>query len=271
MQIGSLERELGVRLFVRRGRRPSLTDAGRILLAYANQIVELVDEGQKAAGQLRDDRICAIAIGASRTIGHYLLPDALRRLKEEYPGIQIGLHIGSTPQIASSATAGAVDVGLIERPIADGDLEQRPIVLDELVLIVPPDHRWARRDSVDPRELDTEPFIAREGDSYTRILTEAALARLGVVLQPAMELRSPEGVKAAVRAGLGVSIISISAVRLELAARLLQTVPLRGLRIERSFSAVRSTNGSANNGTGGKVVSFLLSLLENSGEAKRPT
>ena len=114
---------------------------------------------------------------------------------------------------------------------------------------------------MDPRELETEPFIAREGDSYTRALTEAALAHLGIVLQPCMELRGPEGVKAAVRAGLGVSIISISTLRLELEARVLRTIPLRGLRIERPFVAIRLASANGGNGGSSKVASYLLSML----------
>jgi LysR family transcriptional regulator, transcriptional activator of the cysJI operon len=261
MQIGALERELGVRLFVRRGRQTALTDAGRVLLAYARQIVDLEEEAQRATGQLREDRVCNLSIGASRTIGYYILPDILRRLKKESPGAQVTLEIGTTAQIATLANSGAVDIGLVERPVVDVGLEQRTFSVEELVLIVPPDHRWARRDSVDPRELETEPFIAREVESHTRTLTEAALARLGIVLQPYLALRSPEGVKAAVRAGLGVSIASANAVRLELGSHLLQAVSLSGLRIERPFSTVRPKI-SAENGNGPKTVGLLLSMLE---------
>ena len=228
-----------------------------------------MDESQRAAGQLRDDRACSISIGASRTIGNYVIPDIIRRLRKEFPSLQVALDVTTPLQVASRVTAGAIDVGLIDRPIADVGLEQIPFQVDELVLVLPPDHRWARREAVDPRELETEPFIAREGDSYTRALTEAALAHLGIVLQPCMELRGPEAIKAAVRAGLGISIVSISTLHLELEARLLKSVPMRGLRIERPFLAIRAASPNGGNGNSSKVVSFLMSMLESPGLAKR--
>ncbi len=267
MQIGGLERELGVRLFERRGRQTSLTDAGRVLLVYANQIVELVDESQRATGQMRDDRAYGISIGASRLIGHYVLPDIIRRLKKEYPSVQVTLDVTTPLQVASQVTAGTIDVGLVDRPIADVGIVQSVFYTDELVVIVPPDHRWARRDAVDPRELETEPFIARERDSYTRVLTEAALAPLGIVLQPSLEARSLEGIKSAVRSGLGISIIAKSAIGLELLARVLQTVPIRGLRIERQFHVIRAAG--ADGGNGPRAVGFLMSLLEGPDSPKK--
>lgn len=260
MQIGALEKELGTRLFDRRGRQTSLTDVGRVLLVYANQISELVDESQRATGQMRDDGVSGISIGASRLIGHYVLPDIIRRLRKEYPSVQITLEVTTPLQVASQVAAGTVDVGLVDRPIADVGIVQRAFHTDELVVVVPPDHRWARRDALDPRELETEPFVARERDSYTRALTEAALAPLGIVLQPSMELRSPEGIKSAVRSGLGISIISKAAIGLELQARVLQTVPLRGMKIERPFLAIRAAG--ANGSSGSRAVGFLLSMLE---------
>jgi len=207
-----LEAHFGVGLVERHGRRVRPTAAARLLEPYARQAVGLLRGAERAAAELRGLRSGALTVGASTTPGTYLLPAALGRFHAAHPTIVLSLQISDTGEIERSVAAGQVELGVIgEAPLLPGLAAER-WVQDELVLIVPRGHAFARQRAVRATAIAEEPYIARAAGSSTRGVAERYLARLGVTLTPAMELGSTEAIREAVAAGLGVALVSRHAV-----------------------------------------------------------
>ena len=207
-----LEAHFGVRLVERHGQRVRPTAAAHLVEPYARQALALLRTAEHVVGEVRGLRAGTLTIGASTTPGTYLLPAALGRFHAAYPGITLSLEISDTREIERRVAAGRVELGVIgEAPLVPG-LVAEPWVRDELVLIVPRRHAFARRRAVPPRAIAGEPYIAREEGSSTRGVAERYLARLGVRLTPAMQLGSTEAIREAVAARLGVALVSRHAV-----------------------------------------------------------
>jgi DNA-binding transcriptional LysR family regulator len=207
-----LEAHFGVRLVERHGQRVRPTAAAHLVEPYARQALALLRTAEHVVDEVRVLRAGSLTIGASTTPGTYLLPAALGRFHAAYPGITLSLEISDTREIERRVAAGRVELGVIgEAPLVPG-LVAEPWVRDELVLIVPRRHLFARRRAVHPRAIAGEPYIAREEGSSTRGVAERYLARRGVVLTPAMQLGSTEAIREAVAAGLGVAVVSRLAV-----------------------------------------------------------
>lgn len=238
VHVRDLERHLGVALFERAGRNVRLTDAGRLAQGYARRILALAVELDEAVDDLRGLRAGQLRIGASTTVGEYLLPATLGAFRRRYPGVGVAVEIANTARIADRLRHGELHLGLVGEPLADPDLELTPYRDDELVLIVPPGHPWAGR-TVAAGELAAAPLVAREAGSATRAVAEAALAAAGVRPPIALELGGTEAVKGAVAAGLGVAFVSACAVGRELAAGQLASATLEGAVIRRQFQLVR--------------------------------
>lgn len=238
VHVRDLERHLGVALFERAGRNVRLTDAGRLVQGYARHILALAVELDEAVDDRRGLRAGQLRIGASTTVGEYLLPAALGAFRRRYPGVGVAVEIANTARIADRLRHGELHLGLIGEPLADPELELAPYRDDELVLIIPPGHPWAGR-TVAVEELAAAPLVAREAGSATRAVAAAALAAAGIHPPIALELGGTEAVKGAVAAGLGMAFVSACAVERELAAGQLARATIEGLTIRRQFQIVR--------------------------------
>ncbi|MBI2369847.1 MAG: LysR family transcriptional regulator [Deltaproteobacteria bacterium] len=236
--IKALEGELGCRLLDRLGKQAVPTRAGQLLHRYASQILALHGEAQKAIHHFLGKMIGELVIGASTIPGEYLLPGLLGRFKGLYPGIAVTLIIRDTARILTLAQEGQVEIGIVGARQRDEKLRFRRFLKDELILILPPGHRWAARREVALADLREEPFVIREKGSGSRAALQAALAQAGMRLpemQILTEMGSTEALKQAVRAGLGVAFVSRRAVQEELSRGALVTVPVHGLRVLRDF------------------------------------
>lgn len=238
VHVRDLERHFGMPLFERVGRNVRLTAAGRVVQGYARRILVLVRELDEEVADLRGVRAGTLQLGASTTIGDYLLPDLLGTFRERYPGVTVTVAIANTSQIAERVRRGELHLGLVGEPLTDDDLVSEPYRNDEIVLIVPPKHRWVGQ-TIAPRALADMPLIMRERGSATRDVTLAALAAQGVQPPIALELGGTEAVKGAVAAGLGVAFVSSCAVTLELGVGWLARVQIEGLVIRRQFQVAR--------------------------------
>lgn len=238
IQVGELERQFGVELFEQVGKSARLTEAGRILNAYAGRILGLIDETRRAIDEVKGLRRGRILIGATPTPGTYILPALLGRLKEQYPQLEIALRIGTPRRIQEMLLQHELDVGVVGLKVTFPDLEAVPMVTDEMALVVAPAHRFAALPAVDVADLSGEPFILRERGSENREVVDEALHRAGVHITPVLELEGVEMVKQAVAANLGISILSRFSVELEVASARLRIAPIRELRIERVISII---------------------------------
>lgn len=244
-QIAALEAELGARLLERNRRSVRLTEAGKEVLARAEPLLRDLRELRRAvtatAGLVAGD----LRVAASLTIGDYVLPPVLGHFGRRYPRVRVRVTMENTERVGRSLVEDRADLGFIEGPLTLAGVQLRPFRQDELVVIAAAEHRWARLSSVPPAELVEEPLILREPGSGTRQVMEDHLraaaidpARLRVV----MELSGIEAIKTAVAAGVGVSVMSRSAVANELRLGLLIARPVRGVPMWRTLATATATN-----------------------------
>lgn len=234
-QLGEFERALGLVLFDRLPRGVRLTEAGRLLQGYANRLFALEAEAEQALGDLQQLARGRIAIGASRTIGGYLLPAILARFRQSYPDVELSLRVDNTASIEAKLLAGEIDLGFTEGTVGSSYIDYRIFAQDELVLIAAPTHPAVARAPLPIGALRQYALLMHEPGSGTRAVTERALAAKRVSVQPAMTLASSEAIKQTVATGIGIAFISAAAVRTELAAGVLTTVAVRGLQIRRAL------------------------------------
>jgi len=237
--VRELEDELGKPLFFRRGRRVTLTEAGRVFEPYAVAVVAGVESARQAIAELDGLGHGALLVGASTTPGLYVLPGIIARFRAQYPGIDLKLQIANSRLIEERVREKELDLGVVGgHMLGRGEECLAAGLLDELVLVVAPGHPWARRREIAPARLAGEPLLMREEGSATRQVTERALRQAGIAFHTTMELDHTEAIKQAVMAGLGAAFVSTHAVRGEVATGRLQALRLRGLRIHRHFHVI---------------------------------
>ncbi|HKW93957.1 MAG TPA: LysR family transcriptional regulator [Methylomirabilota bacterium] len=239
--IRELEGELGTRLFDRTSRGAGLTEAGRLLEERAKRVFATLTDVREVLGELQGLQRGSLSVGASTTPGVYVLPAVIGAFRRRYPNIELRLRIANSRVIEEAIRSHEFDLGVVGgHGLAPGEECLAAGLLDELVLIVPPRHRWARSKEIAPATLVDEGLLVREEGSATRQVTERALRHAGVQWRTSMELDHTEAIKQAVMAGLGVAFVSVYAVQGELASRRLAALRLRGIRIQRHFHVIHS-------------------------------
>jgi DNA-binding transcriptional LysR family regulator len=238
-QVQDLERALGVHLFDRIGRRVRLSHAGELLADYARRLFALASEAETAMADVRGVGRGRLAIGASTTIGAYLLPRVLAEFRRRHPGIELLVQVENTEHVHHSLVGHELDVGLTEGVVEEDELVADVFYQDELVMIAALGHRLARQRRVALDAVREESFILREPGSGTRVVEERALARLKLPVRVVMALGSTEAIKRVVAEGVGLAIVSRLAVAEECAARRLAVLPVAGLPIARPLHLVR--------------------------------
>lgn len=238
-QIAELEDALGVRLLERLPRGCRLTGAGTILANYAQRWLSLENDAARAIEEYRGLKRGRLAVGASMTIGGYLLPRAVADFHRRFPEIELHLEIANTEHIQQALVSGSIELGLTEGLIESDELKSTVFFQDELIAIAPAGHPLLKKKKVTVREICREPFILREEGSGTRAVLERALRGKGITLKPILSLTSPEAIKNLVTAGLGLAFISRLVVNLELKTGSLGIIPLADLTIRRPLHLQR--------------------------------
>ena len=238
-QVKTLERNLGLPLLEKNGRRVRLTEAGAELFAYSDRIFALLDETRLVLEELSGARRGRVKVAASTTAGIYVVPAALGAFHRQNPDVTLTLDVVNRFNAQERLLNDDVDLavmGLIEDA---HDLDVAEFVPNELVVIAPPGHRFAPRQAIPLTELSEEVFLLRESGSGTRTDVERLFSVAEMPLKVGMELRSSGAIKQAVTAGLGVSIMPLSALELELAAGRVVTLDVVGFPVHRHWSLVR--------------------------------
>ncbi len=240
--VRALEDELGVQLLDRLGRGATPTRAGQLLLGYARRLLALSREAHQALEHFQGRMSGELVIGGSTIPGEYVLPALVGQFKAKYPDISISLLIGSTRQVTEWLEEGRVEVGVVGARPASRALDAKELMPDELVVVVPPTHSWAAaRRAATLADLQQEPMIVRERGSGSREAIEHALHEAGISLASLRivgEMGSTQAIKQAVRAGVGIALISKRAVEDECRAGLLACVKIKDLRVARAFHLV---------------------------------
>ncbi|MBI2887393.1 MAG: LysR family transcriptional regulator [Chloroflexi bacterium] len=238
VQVHQLERALSAYLFFQVGRKLHLTEEGKLLLGYAHQIFSLEERAEQAVQELSSLERGHLVVGASFTIGNYMLPPVLREFQQQYPGVELVLELGNTQEIQERMLDNELDVAFVGRVVDHPQIRSAPYSMDHLVVIASAGHPLGNRSLVSVQELTEEPFVIREKGSATRDLVESRLHALGTDYRVSMEAEGPEAVKQAVAAGLGVSVISRTAVAWEAKAGRLSLVNVPELDLHRQLYQV---------------------------------
>ena len=236
--IQQLERELGVQLLDRTSRRVALTEAGQLLYEYAGRIFATEKAAESGLAELQGLERGQLLIGASQTIGTYLLPPALGTFHQRYPKLRLHLEITNTQQVIESLRQTPLGLAYVEGPISGDDLDVTVWRQDQLVVIAPPDHPLVRRRSVTFEMLAAEPYLQREMGSGTGEIAASVFGERHSAPNIALILGSNQAIKQAVIAGLGISIVSEATIALEKAAGTLAIINVRDLKLSRPLYCV---------------------------------
>lgn len=243
LHMKSLREMLGTPVVEQRGRRMELTEAGRILEHHAVRALAELEQAREEIERHKGIERGRLSIGAGTTPGTYLLPELLGRFQSRHPAIELHLEVAATGTIVEKLRRGELHLGVVGETGPHKDIEQRALLPDRLVCIVPPGHSAARRGRITRPELRDAALLAREQGSSTQAVADRYLRRLKLEPARRWELDSPEAIKQAVRAGLGIAFVSDLTVRDETAAGTLVGVGVQGAKPPtRTIDLVRSAN-----------------------------
>ncbi|NID16984.1 LysR family transcriptional regulator [Luteibacter yeojuensis] len=237
MALAELERQIGSPVFSRERGRLRLNDRGRELLPLARELIERHAEFARMAEGAVTGLSGEIGVGASNTVGNYLVGDLLGPFAAEHPGVSLRLGVANTARIAQGVLDHDFDVGCVEGPVTHPALEVRPWRDDRLVVCARPDHPLARKKRLRREDFAGQRWVLRERGSATRALSERALAVLpeGTTV---LELDQSEAIKQAVIAGLGIACLPEVAVGDAVKVGHLSILPTPFLDLRRTLSVL---------------------------------
>ena len=259
-QIQTLEQYYQTMLFDRVNRHVKLTAAGELLLDYAvhmnNLQAELEPNMQQLTGHVKGE----LLIGASTTIGEYILPYVVGSFKQDYPDVNVTIQIMNTKDIGNAVGNKTFDLGIIEGPLdLTESMETHKFLEDELVLAMPADHPLATKGAITLEELKTLPYITREPGSGSRLIFEQALIDADFDIEDlniVMELGSTTSIKSAIMGGLGISTISKWAIQDLVKTGKVVALNIEGLTLTRNFNIILNNDKFQSEATG-KFLDFL--------------
>jgi DNA-binding transcriptional LysR family regulator len=246
LQIRSLEKRLGTKLLDRSGRRVEPTESGQRLYRAAQRMLavegQLLDELAGEDGALHGE----LTLGASTGPGGTVVPVLLGEFQSEHPELTVALSISDTSRVIEQVAERELELGIVGASPRHRGVVFEPFFRDEVILVVPPDHRFAGKE-VTLDQLREEPLILMQEGAGVRQVIEDELRRGPVRLRDLdvrLELGLQESVKSAAAAGFGATFISRSGVEAELAAGTLATARVKGLEPAREISLVRPAGRS---------------------------
>jgi DNA-binding transcriptional LysR family regulator len=239
-QIRQLEEQFNTRLFDRTHNKVTLTDVGNNVFHYADRILKMYDDMTRSITDMTGDVSGGVALGASTTIAEYMLPLLIGEFKVKHPDVRISLKESNTEDIVAMVENNVIDLGIVEGYVNNKNLVVDECKKDQLVVIVPNNHPLANENEIHVKELVAHPFISREHGSGTQEVITKYIEDHGEhePLDIRFELSSPEAIKGAVEAGMGISIVSRAIILKELKLKTLTAINLSP-KLERPFSFVR--------------------------------
>jgi DNA-binding transcriptional LysR family regulator len=242
-QLRDFERRLGVELFERLPRGMRLTHAGEVLRDYSTRLFEIALAAEASVQELSDARQGHLAIGASNTIGTYILPSLVARFRRDHPRVRITMFVGNTEQVTQGVSDLRFMLGFIEGPLHGRDLRAQRFLDDEIVPVASGDHPLSKKKRLQPAELAAQPLLMREPGSGTRELVEGCLRQHGILPGDIVELGSTEAIKQAAVHGGGIAWLPIMCMRRELADRELVRLAVKSCEIRRPLSIILRSSG----------------------------
>ncbi len=248
LQVQNLEKQLNVPLFDRGGRRAQLTEAGHLLLNYGEKIIALCQETCRAIEDLQNLQGGTLIVGASQTTGTYLLPRMIGLFRQKYPDVSVQLQVHSTRRTSWAVANGQVDLAIIGGEVP-AELQETlnivPYAEDELALILPVFHHFAKEEMIQKEDLYKLQFITLDSQSTIRKVIDKVLTRYEIDpkrLKIEMELNSIEAIKNAVQSGLGAAFVSTTAIEKELQMGVLHQAKIENVFVRRTLSVIINPN-----------------------------
>jgi len=260
--IKRLEEELGESLFDRSSKNGALTEAGKILLSYAQRMLNLRDEAKEAVGELRGMFRGRLTIGANESTSLYLLPPLLMEYRKRHPKIKIEVFRNVSEKIPLEVMERNLDFGFLSYDPMHPGLQSIEVHRDELALVVPPKHPLAKRKQVTVKDLGEEQFVAHNVKTPARTKIFELFAQNRTPLNICLELATLETIKEFVLLNVGIAILPRLAVEAEISSGKLVEVQVKGMKIEKTLRLVYRRESSLSHA----AKSFLDIVREQRGE-----
>jgi len=245
-QIKTLENRLGILLFNRENNTITLTEAGKVFLQYSERILALCEESCRAVNDVKNGDRGSLTVGASQTIGTYLMPRVLALFAQNYPQINIKVQVDSTRIIAKNVMNQEIDIAVVGGDIPEElkkNLEIESFVEDELILIIPKSHPFAikKKKIINKDDLYHLNFITLNSTSTIRKFIDNILVQNDIETKQfnvIMQLNSIEAIKTAVALGLGAAFVSSSAIEKEIELKTVEIITIKNIKITRTLSII---------------------------------
>jgi DNA-binding transcriptional LysR family regulator len=237
-QIRRLEEEVGERLFERRGRRLVPTQAGLLLVAHADDVLQRVAAMERSMHGYKGLESGRLRMGTIDAGSVYVLPDVYRAFHRKYPGVHMEIVVNDTARLLDALGAGDIELATTTLPVGRDDMEVRSFHREQMVPVAHPSHPLAGRKRATLADLSEHGVISYPAGSMTRRIIERVFAENGATYRATMELSSPEAMKRLAQAELGVCILPRPVVAGDLGRRSLKVIPLGRVRFEREIGMV---------------------------------
>ena len=243
-QIKTLEKNLDILLINRENNKISLTENGKVFLQYSERILALCEESCRALIDLKNGDRGSLTVGASQTIGTYLMPRVLALFAQNYPQIDLKVQVNSTRLIANHVLNREIDIAVVGGEIPNElrkNLTIKHFVEDELSLIISKSHPFAKKKRINKENLYYLNFITLNSNSTIRKFIDNILIQNGIEtkqLKIIMQFNSIEGIKTAVSLGLGAAFVSSSAIEKEVELKTIEILKIENIKITRTLSII---------------------------------
>ena len=243
-QIKTLEKNLDTLLINRDRNKISLTESGKVLLQYSERILALCEESCRALIDLKNGDRGNLTVGASQTIGTYLMPRILALFAQNYPQIDLKVQVNSTRIIAKHVVNRDIDIAVVGGEVPNElkkNLKIEHFVEDELSLIIPKSHPFAKKKTINKEDLYHLNFITLNSNSTIRKFIDNILIQNNIEtkqLKIIMQLNSIEAIKTAVSLGLGAAFVSSSAIEKEIELQTVEIITIENIKITRTLSII---------------------------------
>ena len=245
-QVKLLENRLGILLINRESNKISLTEAGKLFLQYSERVLALCEESCRALNDLKNGDRGSLTVGASQTIGTYLMPRVLALFAQHYPQINLKVQVDSTRFIAKNVVNRDIDIAVVGGDVPD-DLKKylkiESFVEDKLKLIIPKSHPFAKKKkkAINKEDLYHLNFITLNPNSTIRKFIDNILIQNNIETKQfniIMQLNSIEAIKTAVSLGLGAAFVSSSAIEKEIELKTIEIISIENIKITRTLSII---------------------------------
>ncbi|MFD1173140.1 LysR family transcriptional regulator [Oceanobacillus picturae] len=240
LHIKNLEKEFHTELFIRSPKSVQITPTGKILYDRAKQIIAMYEQTKEDIATHHQSIQGQLKIGASFSIGEYILPMFLQRLQEDFPALELEVVIGNTEEIIEQVRLFQVDVGLIEGQSNEKELTVQPFMKDELSVICSNDHELAEKKHLSIKDLQQQTWITREDGSGTREFLNHVIRSNGLSVKSLLSISSNQGIKESVMRGMGLSLLSRSVISREKVHGSLAVLEVDDVQFTRTLSYIYS-------------------------------